>query len=145
MLIAFGVILAILGITETAGYFRAAPEEAEKSGGLVTGLLLLLGGLFCIFRWEWFIVTFPILTVVYGIVTLVNGINKVQWAVDLLRVKQKYWFVAIIGAVLTLIAGVLILTNPFTSTAVLWIFIAVSMIVEAIIDILTMVFGRKQD
>ncbi len=143
VMVVFGIILAILGAAKVINYFRTAPEEASKNGGLVTGLLLLLGGLFCIFRWEWFIVTFPILTVVYGVVTLVNGINKVQWAIDMLRMKQKYWFIAIIGAVLTLLAGVLILVNPFTSTAVMWMFIALSMIAEAIIDILAIVFGKK--
>ena len=38
----------------------------------------------------------------------------------MLRAKQKYWFVAIISAVLTLVFSALILANPFASTAVLW-------------------------
>ncbi len=74
----------------------------------------------------------------------VSGINKVQWAVDMLRQKQKYWFIALIGAVLSLVFAVLVLANPFSSTVVLWTFIAVSLIIEAVVDILAFIFGRKQ-
>lgn len=112
-------------------------EDPEK------GLLFALLGIFCMFKSEWFIVTFPILTVFYGILTLMTGISKVQWAVDMLRRKQKYWFIAIIGAALTLVFAILILCNPFSGTAILWTFIAVSLIVEAIVDILSFIFGRK--
>ena len=95
------------------------------------------------FRSNWFIVTFPLLTVIYGVLTLLGGINKVQWAIDMLRAKQKYWFVAIISAVLTLVFSALILANPFASTAVLWTFVAVTLIVEAVIDIVAFILGRK--
>ena len=95
------------------------------------------------FRSNWFIVTFPLLTVIYGVLTLLGGINKVPWAIDMLRAKQKYWFVAIISAGLTLVFSALILANPFASTAVLWTFIAVTLIVEAVIDIVAFILGRK--
>lgn len=143
VLIALGVLLVVLGAARLVGYFRAAPEVAAQGGGLVTGLLFVLVGLFCIFRWEWFVVTFPILTVVYGVLTLANGINKLQWAVDAWRLGQRYWYVAMIGAALTLVFGALIVFNPFTTTTVLWTFIAVSLIVEAVLDILSLVMGKK--
>ena len=129
VLILLGIALIAVGAWKILTYFRSEPEAAL--------------GLFCAFRWEWFIITFPVLTVLYGIITLMNGINKVQWAIDLLRLKQKYWFIAMIGAVCTLLFGILILANPFESTAVLWSFIAVTLIVEAVVDILTLVFGRR--
>lgn len=100
-------------------------------------------GLFCITKSEWFLVTFPVLTVFYGILTLVSGVSKVQWAVDMLRTRQKYWFVEVIGAVLTIVCAVLILTNPFASTDVLWTFIGITMIAEAVVDVAAFVLGRK--
>lgn len=143
IIIMLGVILAVSGIVNLFGYFRAAPEDAAEQGGLAKGLGLLLAGTFCMFRSNWFIVTFPLLTVIYGVLTLLGGINKVQWAIDMLRAKQKYWFVAIISAVLTLVFSALILANPFASTAVLWTIIAVTLIVEAVIDIVAFILGRK--
>lgn len=143
VLIALGVLLAVLGGIRLVGYFRTPPELAARGGGLVLGLLFLLTGLFCILRWEWFVLTFPLLTAVYGALTLANGLNKLQGAVDALRLGLRYWYLAMIGAVVTLLFGVLIVLNPFTSTAVLWTFLAVSLIVEAVLDILSFVLGRS--
>ena len=143
IIVVFGIVLAIIGIISLFKYFRTDAEKASQESGLAKGLIFAISGLFCAFKSEWFIITFPLLTVLYGILTLVSGVSKVQWAVDMLRAKQKYWFVEVIGAVLTIVCAVLILTNPFTSTAFLWTFIGVTMIVEAVVDVVAFVLGRK--
>ena len=74
---------------------------------------------------------------------LVAGVSKLQKAVDMARVKQNYWFVALIGALLTLVFAILILANPFASTAVLWSFIGITLIVEAVMDVVTFIFAKK--
>ncbi len=143
IIIVLGIVLALDGLRCCVRYFREDPAEAAEQGNLGKGLIFLITGLFCALKSEWFIATFPVLTVIYGVVTLMTGIRKIQWAFDMLRQKQKYWFVALIGAVLTLTFAVLILCNPFSTTAILWTFIAVSLIVEAVVDILTYIFGKK--
>ena len=143
IIIALGVVLTLLGAKELVAYFKAEPSTAAAGSGLAKGLLMALCGIFCIFKAEWFIVTFPILTMFYGILTLVGGISKIQWAVDMYRQKQKYWYVAVIGAVLTVLFAVMILSDPFASTAILWTFIGISLIAEAVIDILAFLLGRK--
>jgi len=143
IIVAFGIVLAVIGAISLFRYFREDAETASQESGLAKGIIFVIFGLFCAFKSEWFIVTFPLLTVLYGILTLVSGVSKVQWAVDMLRAKQKYWFVEVIGAVLTIICAILILTNPFTSTVFLWTFIGVSMIVEAVVDVIAFILGRK--
>ncbi len=139
ILIVLGVILAVFGVGSLVQYFRASPEDAALKSGLARGILLLLLGLFLMFRSQWFIVTFPLLTAVYGIATLITGIGKIQWAVDMIRVRQKFWFIALLSALLTILFAIFILANPFTTTAILWTFIAVALIVEAAADIVTFV------
>lgn len=143
IIVGLGIVLIVLGVMSIVGYFRSEPEQAEKKSGLFKGLLLSLGGLFCVLRPTWFVAVFPLFTVFYGVLILILGIRKIQWAVDMLRTKQKYWFVALIGAILSLVFAILILVNPFASTAILWSFIAVSLIIEAVADILTFIFKRK--
>lgn len=143
IIIILGVLLTIVGIGSVIGYFRAQPEEAAQEGGLAKGLLFISGGCVCMFKSGWFLAAFPLITVFYGILIFISGIGKIQWAVDMLRQKQKYWFLALISAALSMVFAVLILSNPFSSTAVLWTFIAVSLIVEAVMDILTFIFGKK--
>lgn len=143
IIIVFGIILAVTGVVSLFNYFRENPEKAAQESGLAKGLIFIVFGLFCAVKSEWFIVTFPLLTVLYGILALVSGVSKVQWAVDMLRAKQRYWFIEIISAAVTIICAILILINPFTSTAILWTFIGVTMIVEAVVDVLAYIFGRK--
>lgn len=143
IIILLGVLLIVAGSKNMISYFRTDPEVASHQRYLATGLLLAISGLFCIFKSEWFFVAFPLLTVLYGILILVFGFNKIQWAVDLLRMKQKYWFITLIGALLSLIFAVIVLVNPFASTMTLWMFIAISLIVEAVVDVLSFIFGKK--
>lgn len=143
IIIVLGIVFAVTGVRHLIRYFRADAETAAEEGGLAKGLLLALFGLFCIFKTEWFIVTFPLLTVLYGILSLVGGANKVQWAVDMYRSGQKYWFVEAIGAALSLLHAVLIFTYPFASTAILWTFIGIAMIMDAVVDVVAFILGRK--
>lgn len=143
IIICAGVVLSIMGISSLIKYFRDEPEEAAKTHNFSKGTMILILGIFCMFKSEWFITTFPLLTIIYGIFTLITGITKLQGAIDMKRANNKYWYVALISAILTLICAIFIVANPFTTTAVLWTFIAVTLIIEAVMDILTFAFAKK--
>lgn len=138
-----GVVMLALGVVEIVKYFRADVSEAAVSQTLTKGILFLLGGLFCILKTEWFIVTFPVLTIIYGVVILVAGIGKIQLTVDMLRQKNQKWFWAAISAVVSVVCAVVILRSPFTSATVLWTFTGISLIAEGVLDMITM-FIRKR-
>ena len=144
IIIAFGVVLMIMGIHKTVKYFRTEPEEAVVSQILVKGLLMLLAGVFCAFNSHWFIATFPVFTLVYGVVILITGITKVQWTIDIIRMKRSKWFWAAISAAISIVCGVVIITSPFSTTAVLWMFIGISLIVEAVFDMIGSIFGNRE-
>ena len=138
-----GFVLMVLGILEVVKYFRTDAEEASLGQTLAKGILLLIAGGFCTLKTEWFIVTFPVLTIIYGVVILVTGVGKVQMTVDMLRRKNRKWFWAAISAVVSIACAVVVLGNPFASTAVLWAFTGISLIVECVLDIVTMILGKK--
>lgn len=139
-----GVLLIVVGALEIYRYFRIVPEIAFREQGLAKGLCLALGGLFCILRSKWFIVTFPLMTILYGIVILITGIVRIQWTVDMLRMKTEHWYLAAIGAVLSLVFAVVILTNPFGMTTFLWTFVAISLIVDAVADLVVLIIMNPQ-
>lgn len=138
-----GIALIAAGIVSVVNYFRTSPETAALEQSLAKGLGEILAGCFCLFRYQWFIVTFPILTVLYGIAIMVTGIVKLQWTVDLIRIGKEDWIISMIGAAITLICAAVIVMNPFRSTAFLWIFAGASLIVEAIFDVILLVLRRK--
>lgn len=140
-----GIVLMVMGLVEVIRYFRTEAKEAALGQRLVKGLLFLLVGGFCALRTEWFLATFPALTIVYGVVILITGIGKVQQMMDMLRQKNKKWFWAAINAVVSIACALVILRSPFSSTVALWVFTGASLIAEAVLDVFTLILGRKAE
>ena len=142
IIIAAGVILCAVGIKFIVNYLCMDALSAAKSKAMFKGLICLVAGVFCILKYRWFVATFPILTVIYGVIILLSGLGKVQLAADMIRMKLRKWFLAGISAVITIACSVVILMNPFTTTKILWIFTGVALIVEAVLDIVVAIFDR---
>ena len=124
-------------------YFRAPTDEAIKNLELSRGLVFAALGLFFIFGNGLLIGILPTLTVMYGILMLILGTVKIQWAVDQLRLKVPRWYISAIDAALTIILAAIIIIDPFATDAILFKFIGISMIVSAVIDIAS-AFSVKQ-
>lgn len=144
IIIACGILLMFLGVVSIIRYFRTEPAEAAVSQLFVKGSLELVGGAFCAFNSRWFLITFPVLTLIYGVVILIAGMTKLQWMLDIIRMKRRRWFLTGISAALSFLCGVVIITNPFSTMAVLWMFIGISLIAEAVFDVVAMIFGNKE-
>lgn len=142
IIILLGILLTITGAKNIVNYFWESTEIDSQQTLLTKGLLLVCGGLFCIFKSEWFLATFPLLTVFYGVIIFISGVNKAAWTVDMFRKGQRYWFITLIGALLSLLHATIALLHPFESTEALWIFIAIAFIIEAVADFVTFVLGR---
>lgn len=137
-----GVFLALSGLFGVIRYFRTEPVTAMKNQLLSKGLASVLIGAFCISQSGWIVaLILPILTMVYGGVILVTGLTKVQWMFDIIRLKKKMWFLAAISAIISIACGLVVIVNPFATTALLWMFIGISLIVEAAFDLLSLIFG----
>lgn len=141
IIIVFGVALLIAGLTATIGYFRTDAVEAALRRTLTKGLAMLLVGVFCVLKPAWFIATFPLLTILYGVIILLAGLGKVQWTLDALRLKTGRWFLPAISAVVSIGCAFVILGNPFASTLALWMFTGISLIVEAALDVVVLLFA----
>ena len=141
---AFGVVLLVIGLMNLVKYFRTDALEAAKSQTMLKGLIALFAGTFCILKSYWFVVTFPVLTVLYGVAVLVVGLGKVQWTIDLVRLKKGKWFWAAVSAVISLGCAAVILANPFEATTVLWMFTGIAMIVDAVFDFAALLMSGKE-
>lgn len=143
IIIALGAALVVAGVVFAVRYFRAGAAEGALTHGLSKGLLFLLAGLFCVLRSKWFVATFPLLTILYGIGILIGGVGKIQWMADMIRFGRKRWYLPAISAVCSLIFAALILLNPFATTEILWYFTGIVLIVEALFDIIAIALGGK--
>ena len=140
-----GVWLMLLGLIESVKYFSTNAFEASLGQSLVKGLVALTAGAFCTFQTDWFIATFPVLSAIYGLVILVAGIGKIQITVDMLRLKKQKWYLGALSAAISILSAVIILNNPFDSSEMLWIFIGISLLVEGVCDIITLIESNKNN
>ena len=144
IIIVIGLALLFYGVASVLRYFNSDPLTAAAGQGLAVGLLTIAAGLFCILKTEWFVKTFPVLTILYGLAVLVAGLIKTQTTVDMLRLKRPGWIWMAVSAALSLILAALILFNPFATTVFLWRFTALMLLAEAAWDIVTLIVsGRK--
>ena len=140
IIMAIGCILIIVGIIQIVQYFRCPPAESFLKKSLAVGILLLMIGVWCLARTDWFVNLFPLLTTLYGVVILVSGVFKLQGMVDMIRLHRTWTWNAVTAAV-TLVIAALILANPFATTNALWFFIGITLIIQAIVDLLPVFLG----
>lgn len=140
-----GGILLICGVFCLIRYFTTEPVQAALEQNFSKGLVMILLGGFLVLRTQQVIALFPLLTHLYGIAILIIGIVKLQQGVDLLRLRARYWFLAGVNAVLAILFAAVILSNPFASTVVLWRVAAISLIVEAVLDIVVLIMNRQEE
>lgn len=142
IIITFGAACLAFGIVQIVFYWKKPLTEAISRFYLMKGLISISAGLFCICFSHWFLETFKLLSFLYGILLLVSGFYKVQWSIDLLRQKEKRWWLAAISAGLSILFSLVIIGNPFSTVAVTWIFSGVVLIAEAIIDLAMLLLIR---
>jgi len=145
IIIAAGVALVVDGLLNVIRYFKSTPAEAAAGQLLMRGLITLLAGAFCTFNPGWFIATFPMIAILYGVAVLVGGLSKVQITMDMLRAKNSKWWWGAISAAISIICAFIMIKNPFSSTVALWWFAGISLIVEAAFDMVTLIMKRKND
>ncbi len=144
IIITAGILLCLLGLKSVIKYFRTDINEAIKSQLLFKGSIFLIIGLFCIIKSNWFVATFPLLTVLYGIGILLAALIKLQNTVNLIRLKKRNWYISAIGTVASAVCAIIILFNPFSSTAVLWMFTGITLIAEAFVDVISLLVNGKE-
>ena len=109
-----GGLLGLVGIVYILIYFLRKPVSGEYRSEFVIGLVALLAGAYVAL--SGFItstggVGYVMIVRVLGILIAADGLLKVQYAVDIGRMKFRAWWVALILAVLSIGIGVLTATD----------------------------------
>ncbi len=137
IMIIAGAFIAISGVISLIKYFATKPDEAEK-GGLTSALVSLSIGAFLIICNNFTEDLFKYITIFIGAAILYTGYQKLEKAVDKMR-KKQYFLVSFISALVTVIFAVLIIF--VIPDKAIWIFIGISLLVEAAVDLSDMIVG----
>ena len=127
------IAMMIVGAIQLLGYFRSDVQGAISGDKMATGMLMIILGLIVGLAQETIASMLP---VVFGFVLFIGGVFKTQGAFDLKRMGDERWFVALIGALISLVFGLIILLNPFGTLMTLMRVMGAFMVAESLQDML---------
>ena len=131
-----GILLLASGIAAVISYL--ASGRLFGSYALVSGIVLLVCGVFCLLRPE---IIQGLLTVLFGVFLVIDGMMTLQDGVDCARAKLGGWWVLAALAVITIALGCVILFGKFDSIMLL---AGISLIVDGVFDlIVTFAFSKR--
>lgn len=159
------VLIIILGI-----FFVSNPTVGTTSALVLIGILLLISGIAAIvkylinprsfFKFE---LLYGILSIIFGVFAItkpfavemlivvlvgtwliISSVIKLVMALELRKLKENTWVFDLTVSALTIILGILILVNPFSTYIVLSIYVGVLMMIYAAMDIVEQFFIRKR-
>ena len=137
-----GILLLASGIAAVISYL--ASGRLFGSYALVSGIVLLVCGVFCLLRPE---IIQGLLTVLFGVFLVIDGMMTLQDGVDCARARLAGWAVcacwwvpALLGAV-TIALGCVVLFGKFDSIMLL---AGISLIADGVFDlIVTLAFSKR--
>ena len=133
-----GAILCIWGAMRLIGYFRNS--EVLGSFGLVQGAALAGFGLYILIRPQ---IIEVFLTTVFAIVIIVDGLLKMQYALDFRRLNVRNWWIELVCSVIMIILGAVVLFNPFATVAAVMLFIGIVLVFEGAWDLVSVLYISK--
>ena len=125
-------MLLALGVASLINYLRKDISGIIYRYDLVVGLCAILGGILVIVKVDKLTDLIP--AVLCFLVTM-SGILKMQNSVDMLRLGHGTWHVAFAMAIVNIVAGIVLLMNPFEAAQILIMCIGIALVYSGITDL----------
>ncbi len=133
--IVLGGIILIPGITALIDYVKNKYQPS-----LITGVVTIIIGMILIVNTK---LVASILPFILGIYFIVNGINRIQYALELKRQSVNY-VVSLIFSILIIICGILFIVNPFGGALVITKVMGIFMILYSVLDLTNSIIIKKE-
>ena len=127
-----GGIVCLVGIVKIIEYFKTPVSLADYSLSLVTGLAALAVGIYVLVKPD---VLKAVLPTVLGVAAILDGTIKLQNTLDMLRLKDRHWWLTLILAAVTIGLGIALIINPFKAADTLTTFIGIALIITGVCDL----------
>ena len=133
--IVLGILFLVPGITSLVDYFKE-----NNSASLVVGIITILISLIMIIKTD---LVASILPFILGIYFVVNGVSRLQYALELRKQGYSSFTTSLVFSILIMLCGILFIINPFEGALTLTKIIGIYMIIYAILDISNTVVIKK--
>ena len=133
--IIFGGIILIPGITSLIDYFKN-----KNQSSLITGIITMIIGMILIINTE---LVASILPFILGIYFIVNGINRLQYALEL-RKQRINSTSSLVFPILIIVCGILFIINPFGGALAITKVMGIFMILYALLDLSNSIMLKRE-
>lgn len=135
-----GAMLIIGGVVKLVGYFSKDLYRLAFQFDLAFGILSILLGIVFIAHPEHII---SILPIVMGIFVLVEGVLRIQTAMDAKTFGLSTWWMMIILAIATSGCGLLLIFKPFESAVAMMMLLGVTLLIDGVQNLWVAIYTVK--
>ncbi|SEK38649.1 HdeD family acid-resistance protein [Ruminococcus albus] len=139
-----GGIITTMGAVALMRYFIRTKTDPDNASGLVSGVVLIVAGVFVMVRPDFIP---KVIAFVFGAYMLISGITNIQGAMNLRKNSSTRWTKAMVSAVLTTLAGLLLVINPIIAVDFAFRLMGVCLLISGLSNITGTLLtgGNKQD
>ena len=145
IIIIFGIIMLIMGIGNLIQSRRTGEGDAPDKSLMAAATAELVIGAILTFGNKLVYGIFPVIAVIYGVFLIIVGIHKTRVYLWLKKEGFRPSILSIISALAAIALGVVIVLNPFETVETLWKFAGISLVAEAVLDLVAFFLGMKQE
>lgn len=131
MTIILGVILIIIGVFPIFEYFRTKGSLGAGIG-LISGIFSVVCGLMFLFNEDMLMILVPVFI---GVWMIINGINKIQLALQLRDDNENTWIITFIYSIIIVILGGFFVIKPVSGANIVATTVGIILCIYAIFDI----------
>ena len=135
-----GVIMVLFGAIKIIGYFSKDLYRLAFQYDLAFGILIMALGIIMIARTNVMVST---ICIIFGIYVLTDALLKVQIAIDAKAFGISKWWLILAVAILTGVAGFLLVLRPSESAQVVMVLLGLSLITEGLLNLITILTAVK--
>ena len=129
-----GMVCILIGLIHVIKYCTLDARTAVVSNDMAQGLAWIVGGiLFIVFKG----LLVSLLPILFGLVVLVGGVIKVQITMGFRHMNAGRWYWELICAVVSVVLGIIILSNPFSTALLMMRVIGVTLVLEGAMDLVS--------
>lgn len=139
-----GGIITTMGAVALMRYFIRTKTDPDNASGLVSGVVLIVAGVFVMVRPDFIP---KVIAFVFGAYMLISGITNIQGAMNLRKNSSTRWTKAMVSAVLTTLAGLLLVINPIIAVDFAFRLMGVCLLISGLSNITGTLLtgGNKQE
>ena len=126
---AVGIISIVFGIIKLMGYFSHDVYRLAFQFDLAIGIAMMVCGIVLLVRPKVFISLVP---VIIGILVLVDGLFKIQTAIDSKKFGLKKWWISLSLGIASGLIGISLILKPFEGNKILMILLGITLIIDGV-------------